>query len=235
VKNVAVILAAAGKSTRFGDPFSKKVFTLVSGRAMWLHSADILLDHPRVGQLILVIDRDDYETFREKFSASIAMMGIEIAWGGGERWQSVQNALEKVRPEMKLVAVHDAARPCLARSWLDRVIERADETGAAILATEIFGTVKKVDRSQKIVSTVDREGLWQAQTPQVFERALLGQAYAKRGTLQPTDEAQLVEQTGRSIAIVPCSPLNIKITTKEDLKFAELAMKALPKSRGFPF
>ncbi len=195
----------------------------------------MFLDHPRVGQVIVVIHPDDRELFREKFSAGIAMMGIEVASGGNERWQSVQNALEKVREGMEWVAVHDAARPCLAPSWFDAVLEGAERTGAAILASPIHGTIKKAKEDKSIAETVSRENLWQAQTPQVFRKSILLKAFAQRGSLQPTDESQLVEQSGTKVQLIEGSPLNIKITAKEDLRFAELALKALPQKKGFPF
>lgn len=235
MKDVAVILAAAGASTRFNDPHFKKVFTLLSGRAVWQHSADVFSDHPRIGQVIVVISPEDREMFREKYGASLAMMGIEMALGGAQRWQSVQNALEKVRDDMKWVAVHDAARPCITSKWIDQVLEAAVPTGAAILASPIYGTIKRSDGQGMISDTVSRDNLWQAQTPQVFRKETLTKAFAQRGSLQPTDEAQLVEQSGVKVKLVEGSPLNIKITCKEDLRFAELAMKALPQSRGFPF
>ncbi len=234
-KNVAVILAAAGSSTRFGDPNFKKVYALLAGRAVWLHSADIFLEHPRVGQVIVVVHPDDREMFKEKYSAATAMMGIEIAHGGNERWQSVQNALEKVKPNMEWVAIHDAARPCIAPQWVDSVFEGAEATGAAILATPIHGTIKRAGSKSTIEATVPRDHLWQAQTPQVFRKELLTKAFAQRGNLLPTDDAQLVEKTGVEVRLVLGSPLNVKITAKEDLRFAELALKALPQKKGFPF
>jgi 2-C-methyl-D-erythritol 4-phosphate cytidylyltransferase len=235
VKDIAVILPAAGKSTRFGDTFQSKVYVLLNNRAVWLHAADAFLDHPRVSQVIIVVDPEERETFSEKFGGTASMMGIEIVTGGKERWQSVQNGLAKVKPDAKLVAIHDAARPCIAKTWLDAVFEKADETGAAILASPIYGTVKRVGAQKIIEQTVPREGLWQAQTPQVFKRDLICRAYADRRIPNPTDDAELVEKLGVQVSVVEASPLNIKITTKEDLRFAELALKSLPKARPFPF
>ncbi len=145
---------------------------------------------------MVVIDPEDKGLFQEKFSANTTMMGIDVVLGGTERWQSVQNALERIRPDMKWVAVHDAARPCIAPAWIDKVLDGATKTGAAILGLPIYGTVKRADRNGEVAETVPRENLWQAQTPQVFRKELLLRAYANRGTLSPTDDAQLVEQLG---------------------------------------
>jgi 2-C-methyl-D-erythritol 4-phosphate cytidylyltransferase len=116
IKDVAVILAAAGKSSRFRDPFSKKVFTLCSGKPVWQHSAQLFSDHPRVGQIIMAIAPEDRETVQEKFSGNLTMLGVEIVLGGSERFESIRNALERVKAGLSLIAVHDAARPCLTKS-----------------------------------------------------------------------------------------------------------------------
>jgi 2-C-methyl-D-erythritol 4-phosphate cytidylyltransferase len=87
----------------------------------------------------------------------------------------------------------------------------------------------------KIVETVAREGLWLAQTPQVFRKDWIMEGYAKLNQLEVTDDSQLMEHAGRSVSLVPSSPMNLKITTKEDLKLAEQLLKALPKAKGFPF
>ena len=91
--------------------------------------------------------------------------------------------------------------------------------------------MKRVGRDRKIEETVARDGLWEAQTPQVFRRQLLLDAYARRGDFPATDDAQLVERIGHAVTVVPGSPINLKITTKEDLRLAEQALKALPKPK----
>jgi len=131
------------------------------------------------------------------------------------------------------VAIHDAARPCIAPVWIDRVFETGARTGAAILAVPVVGTLKRVGADSLITETVDRTGLWEAQTPQVFSRDVLTRAFAAALAAggQPTDEAQLVEAIGQRVTIVPGSPLNLKITSREDLRLAELALKALPVAK----
>jgi 2-C-methyl-D-erythritol 4-phosphate cytidylyltransferase len=101
--------------------------------------------------------------------------------------------------------------------------------GAAILATPVVSTLKRVGPDGTIQGTVDRTGLWEAQTPQVFARALLEKAYATHAGEQPTDEAQLVESLGQKVTVVAGSPINLKITSRDDLRLAEQALKALPK------
>jgi 2-C-methyl-D-erythritol 4-phosphate cytidylyltransferase len=119
----------------------------------------------------------------------------------------------------------------LANEWIDRVFEAAEKSGAAILAIPLRGTVKRVGKGRIIEETMVREDFWEAQTPQVFRRQLLLDAYAQRGDLVATDEAQLVEKLGHPVTVVQGSPINLKITTKEDLRLAQHALKALPKPK----
>ena len=198
---------------------------------MWLHSAEKFLNRDDVKQLILIISPEDRETFDAKFAANVAILGIQVVPGGKERTDSIANALEQVRPDVDFVAVHDAARPCLATEWIDQVFAAAEKTGAAILAIPVSSTLKRVGRDQRIVETVSRTDLWEAQTPQVFRRQLLLDAYARRGRQPATDDAELVERLGQPVAVVPGSPVNMKITTREDLQLAAQALKALPKPK----
>ncbi len=231
MSSFAVILPAAGKSTRYHDKNYKKPFAPLDGRAVWLHSAERFLNRKDVIQTILVIAREDRDYFNFKFASNAAILGIEVVDGGPERADSVENALARVKPQAEYVCVHDAARPCLVDEWIDRVFQAAVESGAAILAIPITGTLKRVGSNRRIEETVTRTNLWEAQTPQVFRRSLLIEAYAKRAGFAATDDAQLVERLGKPVAVVQGSPLNLKITTKEDLRLAEAALKALPKPK----
>lgn len=227
--NVGVILAAAGQSSRFKDANYKKPFAPLAGRAVWLHSAEKFLERSDVKQVVIVVSPEDRAAFVEKFGANLAFMGVTLAEGGAQRADSVRNGLEKLGPDIDLVAIHDAARPCIAPQWIDRVFEAAAKTGAAILATPVVSTLKRVGPDGTIQDTVDRTGLWEAQTPQVFARAVLEKAFASRPQDRPTDEAQLVESIGQKVTVVQGSPINLKITSREDLRLAEQALKALPK------
>lgn len=228
----AVILAAAGISSRFHDKHYKKPYAPLENRAVWLHSAEKFLARKDVPQLILVISAEDREYFNSKFAGNAAILGVEVVDGGAQRADSVQKALEKVKPDIDFVAVHDAARPCIADQWISDVFAAAEKSGAAIPAIPVSGTLKRV-ANNAITETVSREGLWEAQTPQVFRRDLLNQAYAKRGNFAATDDAQLVERIGHKVTVVSGSAMNIKITAREDLRFAEQILKALPKPKLF--
>jgi 2-C-methyl-D-erythritol 4-phosphate cytidylyltransferase len=225
-QDTAIILAAAGQSSRFGQPLLKKVYALLAGKPVWQHSATLFSDHPSVKKIILVIHPEDREMVKSKFAATLAMMGVDLALGGDERWQSVENALAKISEEIAFVAVHDAARPLISRDDFDRVLAAAREKGAAILGEPIVGTVKRCNSDGCIEATVPRERLYQAQTPQVFRRDWLVQAYATRKAAHPTDDAALVEDLGHRVHMVSGSRMNIKLTTAEDLRWAELAIKS---------
>jgi len=229
----AVILAAAGRSSRFGAQATRdrKTFRELKGRAVWLRAASVFQARSDVEQTILVLAPGDIEWFETKFEPNLAFMNLEIVEGGEQRSDSVNNALAKVRGDIDYVAVHDAARPLITGNWVESVFSAAEKTGAAILATPISSTVKRVDGST-IQETVSRDGLFAAQTPQVFSRELLQEAYAGRGDFEPTDEAQLVEQTGHEVSIVEGSPLNIKITTQDDFQMAEALLALLPHDKS---
>ncbi|MEZ6064815.1 MAG: 2-C-methyl-D-erythritol 4-phosphate cytidylyltransferase [Planctomycetaceae bacterium] len=223
----AVILPAAGRSTRFGDPFQKKVFVDLQGRPVWVRTAEAFLHRPDVEQVVLAISPEDHNWFREKFAASLAFMNVDVVEGGAERADTVERALAVVKPGIDFVAVHDAARPLIADARISHVFAEAQRTGAAILATEVSSTVKRAAEGL-VNETVDRRGLWLAQTPQVFRRQLLLDAYAARNGRNATDDAQLVEWLGHPVACVPGSPLNLKLTNKEDLRIAAALLDLLP-------
>jgi 2-C-methyl-D-erythritol 4-phosphate cytidylyltransferase len=226
----AAILPAAGKSSRFKDQNYKKPFAPLDNRAVWMHSAERFLGRDDTKQVILIISADDREYFNFKFASNVAILGIDVVEGGAERADSVEKALARVKPEIEFVAIHDAARPCIANEWITKVYDEATRTDAAILGIPVQATLKRV-ANHAIQETVPREGLWEAQTPQVFRRQLILDAYAKRGNFNATDDAQLVERIGHPVSVVQGSPINIKITTIEDLRLAAQALKALPKPK----
>jgi len=234
MSSFAVILAAAGKSTRFKDQHYKKPFARLDDRAVWLHSVDKFLNREDVKQLIVAIAPDQKQNFMEQFGPNVAIMGIEVVEGGEERSDTVRRALAIVKDEIDFVVIHDAARPCLAPMWIDELFQEAKKSGAAILAAPVTSTLKRATGSGanlSIAETVDRNQLWAAQTPQVFKKELLVDAFAQIGQSKPTDEAQLLELAGHPVSIVPCSEMNIKITTREDLKLAKAILKLLPQPK----
>ena len=228
----SVILPAAGQSSRFKDR-EKKPFATLDGRAVWLRSAELFVTRPDVCQCLIVVAPDDQDVFRRRYGANLAFMNVQIADGGKQRADSVANALAQVSAEAEFVAVHDAVRPCLTSELIDAVFAAAAKSGAAVLAVPVADTLKRVSGQHRVEATVPREGLWLAQTPQVFRKEWLVEAYAKRDKAGQdiTDDAQLVEAAGHPVTVVEGAGTNIKITTKADLLLAEAILKARPKPK----
>jgi 2-C-methyl-D-erythritol 4-phosphate cytidylyltransferase len=228
----AVIFPAAGQSSRFRDK-EKKPFTNLDGRAVWLRSVEQFITRNDVAQCIIVVSPDDQEMFRRRFGANLAFMNIQIATGGAELFESVANALAMVKPEVEFVAVHDAVRPCITEPLINDVFAKAEKTGAAMLAIPVHDTVKQVDANKQVKATMPRQGLWLAQTPQVFRRDWLQAAYDQRAKLGSniTDDAQLMEAAGHIVHVVEGATTNIKITTRQDLLLADAILKVLPKPK----
>ena len=229
----AVLFPAAGRSSRVHDK-EKKPFATLDGRAVWLRTAELFVTRADVAQSLLIIAPDDLEKFKVRYTANIAFMNVKLAPGGRERFESVANALAMVGPDVDFVAVHDAVRPCVTAEQIDAVFFAAKTHGAAVLATRVTETVKRVTDKLRVAETVERQGLWLAQTPQVFRRDWLVDAYARRGELGQsiTDDAQLVEAAGHPVHVVEGSPTNVKITTKDDLALAAAILTSRPKPKA---
>lgn len=230
----AVILLAAGKSSRFKDK-EKKPFADLDGRAVWLRSLELFSIREDVVQILIVVAPEDQELFERRYRSNVAFVSnAKLIDGGAERVDSVQNALAECTSDADFVAVHDTARACLTREMIDAVFGRAAETGAAMLAARVVDTIKRSDSAGTVAETIARDKLWLAQTPQVFHRSLLLDAYARRDEAQGpvTDDAMLVEALGAKIALVESDWTNMKITTNRDLALASAILKSRPKPKG---
>jgi 2-C-methyl-D-erythritol 4-phosphate cytidylyltransferase len=226
-----VILPAAGQSSRFGDPRTKKIYHDLDGRAVWLRAIEPFVNRDDVAQIVLAIAPEDREVFERRYRANVAFMNIKVIDGGKERADTVARAIAAIDGRCDYVAIHDAARPCLAVELVDAVFAAAKRHGAALLAVPVSDTIKRANPAGESAETVARAGLYLAQTPQVFKRTLLEQAYQEREKIgaRVTDDCQLVEALGHTCAIVAGSPLNIKITTAVDLKLAAAILPLLRK------
>jgi 2-C-methyl-D-erythritol 4-phosphate cytidylyltransferase len=245
----SVILPAAGQSNRFQGTH-KKPFTDLCGRAVWLHAAEKFASRDDVCQLLLVVSAEDFATVQRSFFAEITRWDIKVIVGGTQRVDSVRNGLSAVAAAATHVAVHDAARPCVCPGKIDEVFRAALDTGAAILAAPVVSTLKRSHDADAqptharatsdsdwptIESTLPRERIWQAQTPQVFRRDWLQQAFTQYAAsltqpnssslLIPTDEAQMLERIGLPVSLVTSPDSNLKITTQSDLELARLLLE----------
>lgn len=229
---VAVIIVAAGKSERFGGN-EKKIFAKVDNQPLFLKSIGQFINRDDVAQVILVIAPEDEEEVKRKYGANLGFMGVKLVIGGAQRPDSVQNGLAVVPEDAELIAVHDAARPCVSEAMVDAVFKEAAASGAAILAAPLRGTIKRVSEAKVIDETISREGLWEAQTPQVFRRDVILGAYARRSEFEGrlTDDAQLVEAVGHPVTIAESDFTNLKITTRPDITLANSILKTRPQPK----
>lgn len=230
-KSAAVIICAAGASARFGGD-RKKPFVELMGRAAFLRSIEYFSNRDEVKQIIMAISKDDEELVTVKWGSTLAFNGVKLCLGGAERFDTVANAIKKINDDIDLIAVHDAVRCCLTNDWVDAVFEKAAETGAAMLACPVNATLKRVEKGV-ITETIDRDNLYEAQTPQVFDAKMLREAYAKIGKFKGkiTDDAQLIEALGHKVHIVETDYSNLKITRKSDVPIAEAIIKSRPKPK----
>jgi 2-C-methyl-D-erythritol 4-phosphate cytidylyltransferase len=232
MKTVAVIICAAGASARF-EGSRKKPFVEVAGRAAFIRSIEFFADRDDVKQIILAISPDEDELVKLKWGANLSFNQVKLCHGGAERFETVAKALELVDDSVELIAVHDAVRCCLKNEWIDEVFKKAAQTGAAILASPVIATIKKI-RDKKIVGTIDRRDLYEAQTPQVFDAALLKEAYENLDNLDKSgisDDSALVETLAKDVTIVETDSSNIKITKKSDVTIASAIIRSRPKPK----
>ncbi len=213
---VAVIIAAAGEGSRFGG-FKQQA--LIGGKPVVDWCLETFESHPSISEIVLVINEkaQPLDSWR-RFSKL-----QEVVAGGKRRLDSVASGFQHVRSGPKsLVLVHDGARPLVSRELISRVIETAGASGAAVPVWPVEDTLKKV-AGEYVMKTVDREGLFRAQTPQGFAYRLLQEALETALTkkLKATDEAFLIEQLGYEVRAVKGERQNIKITVPEDIKIAE--------------
>ena len=239
-QSVAIIICAAGASRRFGGK-RKKPFVDVAGRAVFLRSVEFFANRDDVKQILLAIAPEDEELVNVKWGPNLKFYNVKIFFGGEERFDTVSKGLELVKETTDLIAVHDAVRCCIKSKWIDEAITTAAQTGAAILACPVTATIKQA-KDNTIMQTIDRAGLYEAQTPQVFKADLLRKAYENLAKLHknkisvdstgsPRDDSQLVEALGHKVSIVETDSSNIKITHKADLPIAEAILKSRPKPR----
>lgn len=222
-----VIIPAAGQGKRMKAGKNKQ-WIILDDKPLIAHTLTVFQQDPNCEAIILVInekEKQDFQALIEDFSFTKV---TRLVHGGAERQHSVFNGLKTLTDASPhdVILVHDGARPFVTHDLIKRVAEKAAATGAAVLAVPIKDTLKRTDGSV-IIETVDRTGLWAAQTPQAFHYQLLYDAnlYAEKHNLAATDDASLVEIFGHPVSLVVSDATNIKLTTPEDLMFADLILK----------
>lgn len=199
-----------------------KQYLLLAGHPVLLHALRPFASHPDVARVVVVLPAADAAEPPE-WLASLRGEALSTVAGGASRAESVRAGLAALPDECAVVLVHDGARPFPPREAIDAGIRAARAGHAALPALPVAETLKRADDFGRVLGTVPRAGLWLAQTPQAFPRALLRRAHAAdlAGDLVPTDDAMLVEMLGAVVELLPGSARNLKITTRDDLALAE--------------
>ncbi|GAA4421581.1 2-C-methyl-D-erythritol 4-phosphate cytidylyltransferase [Georgenia halophila] len=217
-KKASAIVTCAGKGTRFG---SNKLLVEISGRTI-LEKTVREFVHPAIDEIIVTISPENRDIYHEILIEK-AGLPVTLVEGGAERFISAMLGLEATTGE--LILVHDGVRPFVNADLIDRALAAGDEHGAAMLGTPTVVQLKLVDDDEYVSGSLDRSHSWLGQTPQVFRRELLEEAYRKAMEEQysrVSDDADLVaEYTGHKVKIVRGEDWNIKITTRTDLVVAD--------------
>jgi 2-C-methyl-D-erythritol 4-phosphate cytidylyltransferase len=227
-QDTAAVVVAAGAGRRMGG--SNKALLPLAGRPMLAWSLAALRAAPSVGQIVVVMSPADDARLRAAAGRDARGLGADlVVAGGAERWESSRAGVAATDPALPWVLVHDAARPLLTSADVERVLAAARMQGAALLAEALADTLKEADPHGRVQRTVDRSGLWRAQTPQAARREVLLAAFGHWQATHkdlPTDESQLLEQSGLAPAIVTASAPNFKVTLPHDLLLAEAILAA---------
>ncbi len=227
IRDVGVIVVAGGSGSRTGSGELKQ-FRWVAGKPALLHSVQAFMARSDVALVVAVLPKA-YAADPPPWLFQCDVDRLLVSVGGRERQESVWNGLEDMPEEVRFVVVHDAARPLVTDETIARVIAKAREGVGAIAALPVVDTLKEVDEAGNVVRTVQRAGLWRAQTPQAFPREQLERAHidAKRAGESATDDAALLERLGLPVVVVRGSERALKITDESDFLRAD-ALSMLP-------
>ena len=244
---VTAIVLAAGKGLRFSRPNSftvrggipthksKMVESGISGvpkplveinsKPIIIYCLKIISKHPSIKDIVVVVNAQIRNRIIKAIKRYRISKIIRVVAGGRRRQDSVYQGLGAIDERTDLVLIHDGVRPFITKGIITSVIKKAKDTGAAIVGVPVKATVKEVSSKFVVKRTLERDNLWEIQTPQVFGKDLILRAYEKSGNADVTDDAMLVEKLGAKVSAVLGSYDNIKITTPEDLRLAEAILQ----------
>jgi 2-C-methyl-D-erythritol 4-phosphate cytidylyltransferase len=225
---LSAILVAGGSSQRMGFD---KLFATIADEPVIAHTLRAFERAPSVSEIIVVARKERHDEIR-KIGRDAGFKNVRSIVSGGERRQdSVRAGLDRIDPESKYVAVHDAARPLITAGQIERAFEQCRVHGAAALAQPVNDTLKRGAADLVVGGSVDRHQLYAMQTPQIFERELIENAYGAvyAENISVTDEVSAVERLGHKIALVLNDDFNLKITYPRDLPVAEFILRERTK------
>lgn len=222
-KYTSAIILAAGKSERMGEQALSKQLLPIDGIPVVVRSLLAFENSEYIHEIIVVAAKHEmsqYQVFKEKYSLTKLKA---VTSGGSSRAESAYRGFLKVSKSCEFIAIHDAARCLIATEDIDRTVQEAYLTGAAIAAKKATDTIKKADSNGFVVETIDRSLIWLAQTPQVFKKSIyeVSAACAGKADEKITDDSMLAELSGFHVKLVECNEENLKITTRQDLALAE--------------
>lgn len=217
---VSVIIAAGGKGTRMGADINK-VYLKILGKEILVYTIEAFQKNKNVDEIIIVTGKNDIDRCNELVKKYELSKVVTVVKGGTTRQKSVFNGIMASNGE--IVAIHDGARPLISQGEIDAVINDCREYDAAAVGVSVKDTLKMVDQNGFIASTIDRELVCSIRTPQVFKRNIIVDAHQKaiEENFEATDDCGLAEFSGVKIKITAGSSENIKVTTPEDIIFAE--------------
>ncbi len=224
VNPAAVIIPAAGSGTRMQTVLPKQYLNL-AGKPILIHTVSAFINCGEIAQVIVVVPQERIAETESMLDAhQLPREKICVIAGGNRRQDSVFAGLQEIDPNINIVLVHDGARPLVSAELINRCYHATVRSGAAIAAIPVKDTLKTGNSSNLVENTIDRDSLWQAQTPQGARKQLLLNAYERFGTADFTDESSLLELAGVAVQLVTGRESNIKITSPEDLELAEKIM-----------
>lgn len=221
--SVVAIVPSAGSGKRLGSK-TKKPFILLKGKPLVVHALQALNKSPAVDAILIAAEKPCVSKMRNIVRRFKLDKVVDVVEGGRTRSASVSNCLDKIEGLFDIVLIHDGARPFIDEDTIRESVAISDKFGSCVVAVPESDTVKHVGHSGFIKKTLDRKHIYRAQTPQVFKRKLLAEAYRRAAGKTNTDDSSIVEGLGVRVKILEGSYRNIKITTREDLKLAEVLL-----------
>lgn len=220
---LSAIIVAAGSSRRMGFD---KLLEPIAGKPVIAHTIDAFERIKAVSEIIVVVREDKLPEFEKAVGSSKKVR--KLTPGGEHRQDSVRAGLQHLGKGVEYVAVHDAARPLVTPEQIERVFTECRAHGAAALAEPIIDTLKRADENLRVADSVDRQQLYAMQTPQIFRRDLLEEAYHAvfDQRRQITDEVSAIELLGRKVVLVANTDFNFKLTYERDFRLAEMILRA---------
>jgi len=221
------VIVSAGKGHRFMKGMKKQFFPL-AGKPILAHTLDRFEDCPLIQTILLVVAEEDMDYCLKEIVEKYEYQKIyRIIPGGKKRQESVKNGIDALSEDVDIVVIHDGVRPFVTRGMIEESIQWAVRFQGVVVAMPVKETIKMVHSDGTILETLDRESLWQIQTPQTFQVKTIREAFqrAVKDGFTGTDDASLVERLGVKVHVLPGSYTNIKITTPDDLMLANLFLQ----------